>query len=63
MIGYMAQCEIGSMIPMLVLALVTHGIGVQFGSVKAVYINQTILKRGIAVFSIVIAVLKLAGVF
>ena len=62
-IGYMAQCEIGSVIPMLVLALVTHGIGVQFGSVKAVYINQTILKRGIAVFSIVIAVLKLAGVF
>lgn len=62
-IGYMAQCEIGSMIPMLILALVTHGIGVQFGSVKAVYINQTILKRGISVFSIVIAVLKLAGVF
>lgn len=62
-IGYMAQCEIKSMIPMLLLALVTHGIGVWFGSVKAVCINQTILKRGIAVFSIAIAVLKLAGVF
>lgn len=61
--GYMSQCDVTAMVPMLVLALVTHGIGVQFGSMKAACINQTLLKRGIAVFSIVIAVLKLAGVF
>lgn len=61
--GYMAQCDVRKMAPVLILALVTHGIGVQFGSVKAVYINQKLLKRGIAVFSIGIALLKLSGVF
>ena len=45
---------------MLAAALLAHGVGVVFGSKNAVRINQIILKKGIAVFSILIAVWKLA---
>ena len=41
-------------------ALVFHGIGVVYGSRIAVKINQILLKKGIAVFSILIAIWKLA---
>lgn len=61
--GYMAQCEIKDILPILIIALITHGIGVFYGSKKAVCVNQTLLKRGIAIFSIAIAVCKLGGVF
>lgn len=59
-IGYMTQCSVRELAPVLGAALVAHGIGVVFGSKNAVRINQLILKRGIAVFSIMIAVWKLA---
>ena len=59
-IGYMTQCSVKELVPVLGAALVAHGIGVVFGSKNAVRINQLILKRGIAVFSIMIAVWKLA---
>ncbi len=59
--GYLTQCEIRTIGPALVTALISHGIGVWFGSVKAVCINQTLLKRGIAVFSIAIALWKLTA--
>ncbi len=58
--GYMTQCSVKELVPVLGAALVAHGIGVVFGSKNAVRINQLILKRGIAVFSIMIAVWKLA---
>ena len=49
--------------PILLIALVTQGIGVYFGSRNAAQINQVVLKRGIAIFSILIAVWKLIEIF
>lgn len=62
-IGYLGQCDMGKILPILIAALVTHGIGVFYGSKNASRINQEILKKGIAVFSIAIAVWKLGGIF
>ena len=59
-IGYMTQCSALDLLPVLAAALLAHGIGVVFGSKNAVRINQIVLKKGIAVFSILIAVWKLA---
>ena len=58
-IGYMMQCDIRSLLPVMAAALVFHGIGVFFGSRNAVRINQSLLKKGIAVFSILISIWKL----
>ena len=57
------QCSIKEVGAALVIALIAHGIGVYYGSIKAVCVNQTVLKRGIAIFSILIAACKLGGVF
>ena len=59
-IGYMMQCSVKDLLPVMAAALVFHGIGVVYGSRNAVKINQILLKRGIAVFSILIAIWKLA---
>jgi uncharacterized membrane protein YfcA len=59
-IGYMTQCSALDLLPVLAAALLAHSIGVVFGSKNAVRINQIVLKKGIAVFSILIAVWKLA---
>ena len=61
--GYLMQCSIKEVGAALVIALIAHGIGVYYGSIKAVCVNQTVLKRGIAIFSILIAACKLGGVF
>ena len=58
-IGYMSQCDVPALLPVLAAALASHGVGVYLGSKNAVRINQGVLKRGIAVFSILIAVWKL----
>lgn len=58
-IGYMMQCDMKSLLPVMAAALVFHGVGVSFGSRNAVRINQNFLKKGIAVFSILIALWKL----
>lgn len=59
-IGYMMQCSVKDLLPVMTAALVFHGIGVVYGSRNAVKINQILLKKGIAVFSILIAIWKLA---
>ena len=59
-IGYMMQCSVKDLLPVKAAALVFHGIGVVYGSRNAVKINQILLKKGIAVFSILIAIWKLA---
>lgn len=59
-IGYMMQCSVKALLPVMAAALVFHGIGVVYGSRNAVKINQILLKKGIAVFSILIAIWKLA---
>lgn len=61
--GYLAQCDIKKLLPVLLIALLTHGIGVYFGSKNASRINQKLLKTGITVFSVGIAVCKLTGIF
>lgn len=58
-IGYMMQCSLQKLAPVLAVALILHGVGVLFGSKNAVRINQTLLKKGIAVFSILVAIWKL----
>ena len=58
-LGYLSQCFEGSLIPMLGAAFVSHGLGVWAGSLYASCINQVLLKRGIAVFSVLIALWKL----
>jgi len=55
----MSQCDVPALLPVLAAALASHGVGVYLGSKNAVRINQGVLKRGIAVFSILIAVWKL----
>lgn len=58
-IGYMLPCSFKEILPVMLAALVFHGIGVSFGSRNAVRINQVLLKKGIAVFSILVAIWKL----
>lgn len=60
-IGYMGQCSLGLLLPLLVAALAAHGVGVYMGSKNAFRINQGLLKKGIAVFSILIALWRLFG--
>lgn len=59
--GYLLQCDFPAIFPVLAIALIGHGAGVFYGSKNAARINQGLLKKGIAVFSIAIAVWKLVG--
>lgn len=60
--GYLAQCDIKKILPVLTVALLAHAAGVFYGSKNAERINQGVLKKGIAVFSILIAGCRLTGV-
>lgn len=60
-IGYLSQCSGTKLLPVMAAALISHGIGVTFGSRNAVRINQVLLKKGVGVFSILIALWKLFG--
>lgn len=62
-IGYLGQCDIKGILPVLLVALAAHAIGVFYGSKNASMINQGVLKKGIAIFSIAIAVCRLGGIF
>lgn len=57
--GYLMQCSFLEILPLLGAALIGHGVGVFYGSKNAARMNQGLLKKGIAVFSIAIAVWKL----
>ena len=59
--GYLLPCDFLEILPILAIALIGHGVGVFYGSKNAARINQGLLKKGIAVFSIGIAVWKLVG--
>lgn len=59
--GYLMQCSLGTMLPILVTALAAHGIGVFYGSKNAARIDQGMLKKGIAVFSIAVSLWKLGS--
>lgn len=60
--GYLAQCDLMKLLPILLTALAAHAAGVSCGSKNAGRINQGILKKGVAVFSIVLAGCRLSGI-
>ena len=58
-IGYSLQCDILSMAGTLIISLISHGIGVWIGSHNTSFIDPDLLKKAVAVFSILIAIVKL----
>lgn len=62
-VGYMMQCSVIDILPLMVLVFIIHGLGAVVGSKNAARINQTVLKRGIAIFSIIFAAWRLLSLF
>ncbi len=58
--GYLLRSFSPSLLAMLLVSLAAHGVGVFIGSRAAVHVNQTLLKRAVAVGSVAIACFKLA---
>ena len=58
-IGYSLQCDPGTFLSLLAVSMISHGAGVWAGSRNAGLLRPEPLKRGVAVFSIVIAAYKL----
>lgn len=58
-VGYSMQCDPASMAILLAVSMASHGAGVWIGSRNADAIKPGPLKKGVAVFSILIAVFKL----
>lgn len=59
--GYFMQSDMAKLVFPLVIAGIAHAVGVYCGSLQAKRIPQQFLKKAIAVFSIGIAIWKLAG--
>lgn len=57
--GYFLQSDMKALLLPLIVAGVAHAVGVYVGSAEAEKIPQNILKKGIAIFSICIAIWKL----
>ena len=53
------QCDASSMALLLVVSMISHGAGVWIGSRNADMIKPQPLKKGVAIFSILIAIFKL----
>lgn len=58
-IGYTMQCDLLSIGGLLAVSMVSHGVGVWVGSHNTAFLKPEVLKKGVAVFSVVIAVVKL----
>lgn len=58
-IGYSLQCDPQEMAVLLLVSMVSHGIGVWAGSKNAAVLKPEPLKKGVAVFSVLIAIFKL----
>ena len=58
-IGYSMQCDIISMAGVLMVSLISHGVGVFAGSRNTSFIKPELLKKAVAIFSILIAIVKL----
>lgn len=56
---YGGQCQASAILPLLSLAVGSHAVGVSIGSATAAHVPQTLLKRGVAVFSICFALYML----
>ncbi len=57
--GYAMKTKLSNFAGALIVSAAAHGIGVCVGSSHAEKIRQNVLKKGIAVFSIIIAIWKL----
>lgn len=58
-IGYSLQCEPGTFLSLLAVSMISHGVGVWAGSRNTAFLKPEPLKKGVAVFSILIAAYKL----
>ncbi|MFD1486010.1 sulfite exporter TauE/SafE family protein [Lacticaseibacillus baoqingensis] len=58
-IGYFTQIHWQAYLPLLAIIIVTHGLGVWWGSTVGPKINANVLKIGTASFSVVLALFKL----
>lgn len=58
-VGYFLQCDAFSLIPVLLVSAFAHGIGVCFGSVNAQKVDSKIIKKIVAIGSIIVALYKL----
>lgn len=56
---YGSKCSVKELLLVLLLALVSHGAGIAFGSKTAAVIPQKLLKRGVAAFSVCFALYML----
>lgn len=58
-IGYASQSDPDVLMVLLPVTLISHAAGVWIGSRNSSFLRPDILKKGVAVFSVVIAVVKL----
>ena len=58
-IGYSLQCDPAEMAVLLAVSMISHGIGVWAGSRNTSFLKPKALKKGVAVFSVLLAVFKL----
>ena len=58
-IGYSLQCDPGTFLSLLAVSMISHGAGVWAGSRNTSFLKPEPLKKGVAVFSVCIAVFKL----
>ena len=58
-IGYGLQCDPAEMAVLLAVSMISHGIGVWAGSRNTSFLKPEALKKGVAVFSVLLAVFKL----
>lgn len=58
-IGYSLQCDPGTFLSLLAVSMISHGAGVWAGSRNTSFLKPDPLKKGVAVFSVCIAVFKL----
>lgn len=56
---YGSRCTLAPLLALLAVALCSHALGVTIGSVTAARVPQSLLKRGVAAFSICFALLML----
>ena len=56
---YGAQSDVAGLLSLLLVSAASHALGVFVGSMTARHVPQMLLKRGVAVFSIVFAIYKL----
>lgn len=60
--GYLMNSDLSIILPMIPAVIISHGVGVIIGSKNGQRINQAVLKKAVAIFSILISIYKLYGI-